>query len=69
MYLYTKRIEDTVLVTVARDNATKNIALTLAQMPGLAESPPLAAEPPKPQLKLLGMNSFYDDNQYYPNSI
>ena len=57
-YLNTKNVGDTVQVTVARDNAIKNIALTLAAMPGLV------SEPPKPQLQLLGMNTFYDNNQF-----
>jgi PDZ domain len=60
-YLSTKKVEDTVQITVARDNAIKNIALVLSATP-----PPSISQPSGPKLQLLGMNTFIDTNEFNP---
>jgi S1-C subfamily serine protease len=59
--LNTKKVGDTVQVTVARDNAIKNIGVTLAATP-----PTFISQPSGPRLQLLGMNTFIDTNELNP---
>jgi hypothetical protein len=58
--LNTKKVGDTVQLTIGREGAIKNISLTLAATPSFMSETSLL------QLQPLGMNTFYGDDEYNP---